>query len=423
MRKVHLIPIAVLLCAVAVFCGSMQGCGTGGWYTCANPAFDHKDYAGRPDPCCENSICCPNPLVTHYSPDPGREPPRMMWDPCCMEEDCPDGHNPWLPPDAGVPNEDSGGHASCEGECVPAAPRDWFGPTLLWTGIPGQEPECPSYAHHEVYKGYADLAPEPVTCAQCACDPPTGTCALPAGLTAHSSACQESAGGAVHTDFSPPAGWDGGCTAQHAVPAGAKCNGDLCVTSLSIESLTLVESGCTAHPVIPKAAPQHPSLAPPWKTSAIACQLNCYPSCGSGEEVCAPSDSASAPAGFSTCIYAQGDTLTCPEEYPARHVFYAGYSDTRTCTDCTCDSPVGGQCEATISVYQNGTCTGAHVFGDLKIINKEAPYCLDLTPGLALGSKTITAPTYTPGACTPHGGEQTGAIVEVGPATFCCLQS
>lgn len=70
-----------------------------------------------------------------------------------------------------------------------------------------------------------------------------------------------------------------------------------------------------------------------------------------------------------------------------------------------------------------GACHGTPFLNEYPITAKESPFCVDLAPGLALGSKAMTAPTYTPGACTPHGGEETGSVTETGPATFCCLQS
>ncbi len=214
---------------------------------------------------------------------------------------------------------------------------------------------------------------------------------------------------------------DGKCTQQNAVPAQAKCNSGLCVASLSIDPLTLVESGCVAHTSEPPP-PHVSSFGPPWKTAALACQLNCASACESGQKVCVPEGNAAPPPDFATCVYTQGEEQ-CPEEYPERHVFYKDYTDTRACTTCSCDPPAGGACAASLSVYQGSACQGAPVFDGYPITAKGSPFCVDLAPGLALGSKAMTAPTYLPGACTPHGGELTGSIVEVGPSTFCCLQS
>ncbi len=422
-------PIAALFFVAASSGIAIHGCYLGGEYgdfSCPFPNKTWTDDYGQRDPCCNRKACCPNPLWDHTAHDPAWEPGygEPLWDPCCMTEPCP-GHNVYLPPDAGIPSENSDAstdHASCDGQCFPKPPEGWWGPALLWTGAPGQEPECPSYVSHKAYSGHADLMPDPLSCAQCACDPPAGKCILPTTFTAHSATCLGDVSGVVHTDFSAPPSWDGACTSVNAIPAGAQCKGGPCVRSLSIQPLTIEESDCVAHAVQPKAVPGSASLVPPWMTSAVACQLNCSRSCEDGQKVCAPEVSAK-PDGFTMCIFADGEQESCPEAYPVKQVFYQGYSDTRACSACTCDSPVGGECSANVSIFQQADCKGPTIVGGLPISTAEAPYCVDFSAGLGLGSKAISTPVYKPSACTPHGGVLAGTVSEVGPATFCCLQS
>lgn len=404
--------------AIAGIAGSsMGGCGKNAiyGYTCPEPFEGRKDDYGFADPCCKTKACCPNPIVGHkdYEGFP---------DPCCLAAPCPDaGADPFQPPnddagdtsDASDASDGMGGQASlCTGQCVPVPPEGWFSPTLLWYGPPEEEPQCPDWAPTDGYHGSADLVAPASNCGLCACDPPTGECGLPSKLTAGSSGCTTPGG--VYTSFNPPSNWDGSCTAQDAIPAGAQCNGKPCVKSLSIEPLTLTESGCTPHVVVAN----DPKTGAGWQTSALACQASSYPACNS-KEICAPA--AESPPGFSTCIFTW-DNHDCPSSYPVKHVFYDDFSDTRTCTECECNPPAESECTAKIAVFEDGACT-VPVFSDLSITPQAEPYCVDLTAGLPLGSKTIKSVTYKPGACSPSGGAPRGDLALTGEVTFCCLQS
>jgi hypothetical protein len=427
-HRSRFISLGIFLFAIFTITGGFsQGCGVTGTiegYTCALPIEDRKDDYGFPDPCCNRKACCPNPVNDRFV-DLGYDPASLRgdgltWDPCCLSLPCP-GKNPFQVP--GEPGSTSGGgepsdagaeaqSSLCPGQCVATPPLGWSGVALLWQGAPDQEPPCPEGAPNEGYRGYADLAASPLSCAACGCDPPTGECGLPSKLWAGSNNCFTPGG--TSTSFNPPTNWSGSCTAQDAVPGGAQCNGGPCAKSLWSDPLTLTESGCTPRVIVPKSLP---ILGPTWKNSALACQANAYPSC-SPTQVCAPA----VQPGFATCIFAWGDDHKCPEPYSDRHVFYDDYIDTRECTDCKCDPPVGSQCTALLSVYQDNACEGSLV-GAFPIASEGEPICEGLSPaGLPLGSKTITKPTYTPGLCQPSGGELTGELAPTGAATFCCLQ-
>src|SRR5690606_18762258 len=76
---------------------------------------------------------------------------------------------------------------TCPGECVPLGPLGWSDPLLLWTGPVQEAPGCPTRAPVPAYQGHADLV-APDECDPCACDPPTGSCAMPTDLTAYDNA-------------------------------------------------------------------------------------------------------------------------------------------------------------------------------------------------------------------------------------------
>lgn len=408
---------------------STGGCddATSYFSSCPRPAKDHKDFAGRNDACCNSSVCCPSPVLDHHAEDPipaydkdGNRISHILWDPCCMVEECP-GVNVWLPPSAdgdkggagGASDAGSDAQASlCPGKCVDAPSDGWWMAALLWYGPPDQEPACPESAPMAGYRGYADLVAPPVSCEACSCGPPTGECGLPSVLTARSNTCLTPGG--TSTSFNAPPSWDGSCTAQDAIPGGAQCNGCPCVKSLTIDLLTLTENGCAPHPNPHEAVPL---LGSSWKTSALACQRSDYPPC-SATQVCAPV----ADSRFATCIFTWGDDHKCPEPYTAQHIFYDDFDDTRQCADCTCDPPVGSFCTAQLSVYKDDKCVDPILQG-YPLASKEPACTSALPPGLPLGSKAITKPTYTPGSCQPGGGGQTGELALIGAATFCCLQS
>src|SRR6185437_3705118 len=140
--------------------------------------------------------------------------------------------------------------------------------------------------------------------------------------------------------------------------------------------------------------------------------------CDDNKKLCVPV----APPGFATCIYQMGDN-DCPDgaesPYTEKHVFYGGVDDTRACAACSCSPPSGSVCSAEVFVYADSAC--ATVPSYAATITSTGAECHDLAPGAALGSKSSSAPTYTPGACQPSGGEPIGGVTAVVPSTFCCI--
>ncbi len=300
-----------------------------------------------------------------------------------------------------------GGADGCPGQCVPLGPAAWSEPTLLWMGNPGEAPECPPSAPVGDIPMFAKLT-APNVCGACACDAPSGSCALPTTLTAASSQCPGDAPGVSHTSFDAPAGWSGDCTAESPILANQKCNGVNCVQSLTIAPLALTEAPCgvSVEPVASK-------LPYTWGTVARTCRGAAFGTCATPSEVCTPP----APPGFAQCLVQYGER-ECPAAYPDRHVFYYGVADTRACTPCACGEPVGSTCTAQLSVFKDSACSGlSGTYG----IDASGPKCFDMLSGVALGSKLATAPAYAPGACQASGGEAIGDAVPDEPSTFCCL--
>jgi hypothetical protein len=337
-------------------------------YDCPAPDKGHQDAKGEPDPCHRNDLT---------AGDAG------------------------LPGDAGE---------TCTGVCVPFIPTLWAGPLLVWMGDEAEAPPCPALADAEGFTARRPPAGQPCP-TSCTCGPTSGSCTLPATLTANSAPCPGNAPGAVHTAFDPPPSWTDTCTAANAIPAGQLCGGVPCVQSVTIAPLTVIESDC--QPVeTPNVAP------PPWGTFARACQnVKPPPHCVGEAGVCAP-----APPGpeFKQCIASWNypDVLPCPPSFPEKNVFYKDFVDSRFCTPCTCGAAESGTCVGSIGLFSDAACA-APLIGPTIAIDAVSPKCHDVPPGSALGSKSASEPTYTPGSCPVTGGAK-GQIDATLTWVICC---
>lgn len=286
----------------------------------------------------------------------------------------------------------------------------WDGPSRLWFGPEEQAPECPYGPASISYEGHADLV-APSMCEACACEPSTGSCALPSTLTASTDTCGNFAGGTL-TSFDAPAPWDGHCDDTTQVPTGA-------ALSLTIGAVAITENGCAVAPPVPAKV-----IASHWKTFARACDGKDWTPGRLSRSTCIPENDPTPP-GFSLCIYQNGEN-DCPAAdasnvFTERHVFYQGTQDDRQCSACGCGSPIGSLCTGTISIYKgdNLTCSASPLVPIP--VSSASTTCLDIQPpGQALGSKSAKPATYLPGTCEPMGGQPSGLAVPIHPSTLCC---
>lgn len=303
---------------------------------------------------------------------------------------------------------------TCAGACVPLSLPQWSDAVLLWYGPAAEAPACPSWAPVVAPGYHADLTQAPpVMCGACACDPPAGSCTLPATFTADSQPlCSGNS-----TAFDAPAGWTGACTSANAIPAGKLCNGVPCVQSLSIAPLMMNESGCMPSGAPPPPTPPGPPPEPStWSTAALVCVGKPSGLCADPAETCAPVVPDPSP-GFLVCVVRDGDR-TCPEGWPDKHVFFDRVDDTRGCSPCACSAPTGSSCAGSVSVFKDDAC-GVPLPLTLPL-DATGPSCHTVPPGTALGSKAAGPVTYTPGTCQPSGGEPQGSTAPAEPSTFCC---
>jgi hypothetical protein len=357
---------------------------------------NHPDPSGNPcmgqlDPCCE---VCPCPGV-------------------CVEEPCPDaGTDAAKDADDEQAMMDAEAGPICEGTCVPLPPDGWSSPVLVWQGAPSDAPPCPDEAPFVDLEGFAGLVSPPASCGGCSCAPSDGGCALPATVTAASSAACPTPAGTPLIPFDPPAAWDGGCVAPAAIDAGGECNGAPCVQSITSAPLTVTGESCAAS----TATPAGPTPPLSWTTAIVACAGSVdVGGCGNPAQVCVSPADPSPP--YMRCVYQLGDQ-TCPAAYPTGQSVWTGADDGRGCSACACGAPSGSLCTAELSVFTDGAC-GQLLLSD-PISSLGSP-CFDLTPpGPALGSERVDKLVYMPGSCAANGGAGTGTGTPTGLVTLCC---
>ncbi|HRI71197.1 MAG TPA: hypothetical protein PK156_43490 [Polyangium sp.] len=131
--------------------------------------------------------------------------------------------------------------------------------------------------------------------------------------------------------------------------------------------------------------------------------------CGN-KSVCTPK-----PTGTQSLCIRQDGLQMCPGGWTAVEA-YAGGTDDRTCSDCTCAS--------------NATCTGGtyQVFdsnncdpngGNPVAIDNNT--CRNVYSQIDFGTWSVLKnPAVPGGSCTPQGGAPMGSVQPQGPVTFCC---
>lgn len=299
---------------------------------------------------------------------------------------------------------------ACAGVCLPNSKWGWEGPVALWVGKKAEQPDpaCAAAGWFDSFTGYLEPEPQPLTCPQCACDLPSEVCTPGTGWKVHSEVgCAGTA-----TDFSAPAGWDGTCTEENAIPEGELCDGKPCVQSVLIPPPEL--SSCVVR-VDMSNTEEMDTFPSAQSVMAEGCDTEAMKGvCSPGGE-CRPT----LPQGFMACVHEEGDHQCLDEDYPNRHLLYGEYVDTRGCTECTCGTPMGAKCSIAATAHNDAVCAA---FGASTTIGTAAPaLCVDVMQGIALGSKSAKIVSATPGVCEPPtGGEPFGELKMGLPRTFCC---
>jgi hypothetical protein len=285
--------------------------------------------------------------------------------------------------------------------CAPPVPSGWGGPYAAFYGAPpGRDAALGCPVPMTLAQGKLQFDLDAGAACGCSCSPPTGATCGTVTLTATSGpGCP-----ACPTSPSTIELESGACNST----GGFKCGTVRAETALITAQID--PGACTPHGAVSLPTPE-------WGGAAILCTGGDLESCGSSGGLCVPP----APTGFGSkpCI-AQVGQQPCPEAYPSQHIAYGGFSDTRQCTPCTCDPPVGAKCTVDLSTSASATgCAGSHV-------TAQGPGCvgdsedseLDLAKVLSLEAHFEAGG----GSCEPDGGQLVGQASPKEPTTICCLQ-
>jgi len=162
---------------------------------------------------------------------------------------------------------------------------------------------------------------------------------------------------------------------------------------------------------LPCAPRGTPTLAPPtWGTSRKYCSAG---SIGGG---CSPGYVCVPKAAPNHCVLALG-ARACPAGYTkdAAGSWYTGFTDTRTCSACTCGTQTPGSCTPLQASFYFGTSTtcnaGVHRSG-----GSGSQVCTFSNDCASAGFAGTPTPPTCPGVSTA-----TGATTATGEQTLCCL--
>jgi hypothetical protein len=371
---------AIAACALGggFVASGFAGCGgdDGAIYDlfCLNGHPEHYNVTGDLDPCCCDGKCS----VTDRDPV------------ACIGQ-CPSAH-PKCALNPGDPDV-------ALNLCVPRLPG-WSDPLWLWLGpVAATPPTCPEVMPNDTFDGTDMPTGAPAVCVgPCLCGQPVGSC-LPTSITAYSdSSCTT-----FLAPFDPPPSWDGECTTEDAVPAGAG--------SVFIGPAILAET--CAQPPPPTA--QIPPIAT--TTLGRACAADFAQSCQQGE---GRVPIAGAAPDFRICISHPG-VVACPSgsDFNDPTLLYAGQpDDTRMCA-CSCAPSAAGTCTADVSIFPDADAGCDASNSHEQLIVGPAAHCYPYSYALAAKSATSF---YTPaGSCAPSEIHPTGSVTGTDPVTFCCL--
>ena len=287
--------------------------------------------------------------------------------------------------DAG-PEVDAGTDAgpTCAGRCIPDIPSGWSGPVALFTDAPGTAlPACAGAYPTNAGEHFGDLDPGSLSCS-CACDPATGISCTGNVRLCYGSGTTFCIMACLSTVTGPAPG--AACTAVS--PSG---------THAQIRPPTPASHGSCA------SRDDHTRVAPSWGTAAKACggATTSAGGCGGGE-TCAPAPGA---AFDDTCIVTSGD-VACPATgYTERHLFHESFTDSRTCSACSCGAATS-------------TC-GGHV----DFVNSSCDVLHGRVTSCGMHGSGSRA-TYTPapsGTCPPSSSSMSGTVTQSGAITYCCI--
>lgn len=299
-----------------------------------------------------------------------------------------------IEPDSG--SHDGGVDCATDEVCVDLAPDGWDGPVAYFEGPELAElPSCAAPFGGLDVELYDQLVASPAECSECGCETATAVeCTSPSVRFFNNSNCfgdfqSEFQLGAVDecVVFPNPVGAYGAeSDPVEPVPGTGEC---------------LVTGG---EGLVP---------GPSWGMALRACAPPpATVACGDGQ-VCVPAPGA--PFAPSLCIHRPGDVACPSSQYDQRLVRYAGFDDSRGCSDCECGDPEGGSCTAEILFSYTNSCTDDY----LHLVNPGSGGCTTLF-GDEPNSGMLLVTAVSGAECSASGGQPEGSAVADEPVTFCC---
>jgi hypothetical protein len=281
------------------------------------------------------------------------------------------------------------GDTACEADgqhvCIAPVPEGWQGPFVLHQAPGGSSlPVCLG-AYDALIGDYgSELDPSELDCG-CSCGPATGIVCSDPGQYCLVNNCAET------------------CFGKPLVTVPQMACTDITWSSLFAQAVFPEPDSPGSSAAATTPTPASPAFLTEWRACAgaqpVAAGCN-------GDQLCAPS----APSGFDAiCILHSGEVACESPSYPTRHVVHEAFDDTRQCSQCTC-GPADSSCGGAIQFTFNDCAFSAGEADDCGKMLTDAP-------------PPVTEARYVPepqGTCEPQGGVVSGAITEIGTATFCC---
>ncbi|AUX20873.1 uncharacterized protein SOCEGT47_013490 [Sorangium cellulosum] len=235
-----------------------------------------------------------------------------------------------------------------------------------------------------LWEGWTDWGedPGPDQCEPCECTP--AACVRPSEVFANTSSCP---GGTPVVTLNGGTSWDGACKA-----------GPSSVTSSDYVSVTFEP------PALADCSPVAPVPAPSRKNLSFV-------------RACLPGASEIIPTLFRVCYLPQ-DNGECWRGRQARLEFPV-YTDTRTCTPCSCGAPRGGKCTVQTALYSDEDCVDK--VGSVAISNADYPICTPEIDGEIAAMRSVWTQNEA-GTCAPSTDPTiaSGKLERSETAVICC---
>jgi hypothetical protein len=285
-----------------------------------------------------------------------------------------------------------------EHACVEDAPADWDGPMAIATAPgAGSPPLCAGTGYErQVLSLFGALDTGAETCG---C-----TCGTPGGMSCTQSIC-------MHRTS----------TSQQCVMAGIAVQ-DMCEYTISPGQCTGSLPTGFYKPMNPQwtatgtcpAAPTVNIGTAVWNERMVACETNdASPAGCAAASECLPELANPLDAW---CIYRDGEHACPSGPYSDQTIYYASFTDSRSCSACTCGTPTG-ICQGSMHFsYGSNLPNGCELANGLDSASFGG--CVQVDGSVfPLGSPTTAQPM---GSCPPQGGTLQGSVTRSGAVTVCC---